>query len=112
MSTRDLLFPAAWGAWVGVLGLIALIWSGGGISPALLGGAAVVVVAGVFLWAVVGRTPVERTLVATSPAPLLLAAGVTVALNGVAFGLWLYLVGAEIFAAGVYLLVREERARR
>ncbi len=45
----------------------------------------------------------DRLVTDRSAVPLLAAAGLTLALNGVAFGLWLLLIGAELlaFAFGV-----------
>ena len=114
MERRDWLFPALWGAWLGTLALIALVTTGGaggGIVPALLGGAALVVWAGAAARAVTAREIDERSLPETSPAPILIATGATLVLNGVAFGLWLFLIGAEIAALGVFVLLRERRAR-
>ncbi len=51
----------------------------------------------------------ERTLVDTSAAPPLLAIGLTLAVNGIAFGLWLVLVGLEFLALGAFLLIRDRR---
>lgn len=111
---RDWLFPALWGAWLGTLALIALIAAGGAggtIVPALLGGAALVVVVGAALRAITAREIDERVMTQASPAPIVIATGATVALNGVAFGAWLFMIGGEIAAFGVFMMLREGRAR-
>lgn len=110
MSARDWIVPAGWGSWIGLLAVGILIWSGDELSPALLGGAAVATLAIAGIRALPGRDPAERLLIDTSAAPPLLAVGVTLALNGIAFGLWLALVGAEFAAFGAALLVRDRRA--
>lgn len=112
MTRRDWLIPFAWALWIGVLATGMLVWSGDGVSSALLGGAALAVAGGSGIRALLRPGPEDRMLAETSPAPILLAVGVTLALNGVAFGLWLLLIGAELAAFGAVLLLREGRLRR
>lgn len=110
VGCRDWHFPALWGTWIGVLALVALIWGGAGIVPALLAGGGLVAAAGAGVRAITAREIDERVLAQASPVPVLVATGATVALNGVAFGAWLFLIGGEIIAFGVLLLLRERRA--
>jgi hypothetical protein len=88
-----------------------LLWSGDGLTSGLLGGAAVATAAGAGIYAIAGHEVEERLLAETSATPLLMALGLTVALNGVSFGPWLILIGAEIMAFGVALLIRDRRAK-
>ena len=109
MSRRDWLMPAAWGTWLATLALGMLIWSGDAVA-ALLGGAGLGAITIGLARAIFSSEAQERNLTRTSAAPPLIAAGVTVAANGVAFGLWLLLIGAEIAAFGTFLLIRDRRA--
>ena len=112
MTARDWIVPAGWGAWTAILATGILIWSGDELSSALLGGAAVAALAFAAIRALLHRDPVERLLADSSAAPPLFAIGLTLVLNGVAFGLWLVLVGAEFLAFGAAFLIRERRALR
>jgi hypothetical protein len=109
VTGRVWLVPVAWALWVGVLATVLAIWSGDEVSYALLGGAALfaLTVMGGFALSQSPRT--ERAVNETSAAPLLLAAGVTLVINGIAFGLWLGLIGAELLAFGLFLLLRDRR---
>ncbi len=111
-AERPWLVPVAWALWVDVLASVIAVWSGDEVSTALLGGAALAALAGAGGYALRQREISERTVVETSAAPLLLAAGTTIALNGVAFGLWLLLIGLEVIAFGTALLLRDGRAPR
>lgn len=105
---------------IGVWGLLlatyaAALWivAGAALEPALLGGAAaggllVAALAGAFG----GGEGAPRTLPDNSLPTVLVVFGLVVVLNAVAFGLWLALLGAELVALGVYLLVRELRRER
>jgi hypothetical protein len=53
-----------------------------------------------------------RTLTESSPGPPVTAAGVVLAANGLAFGLWLVLIGAELMAFGIGLAIAESRRAR
>ena len=108
MNGRDWLVPAAWGGWVATLALGMLIWSGEAVA-ALLGGAALAALTIGLGQAIFNSGAQERSLTRTSAAPPLIAAGLTVAANGVAFGLWLLLIGAELVAFGTFLLIRDRR---
>jgi hypothetical protein len=109
MSGRVGLVPIGWSLWIGVLAAGMAIWSGDALAPALLGGAAVFTLTAAGGYALSQSPRAERRVSETSATPLLLAAGVTLAINGVAFGLWLGLIGAQLIAFGLYLLVRDRR---
>ena len=104
--------PVAWALWVGLLAAGVAVWSGDQVSTGLLGGAALVSLAGAGVYAYRQTGVGERLITETSPAPALIAIGLTLALNGVAFGLWLILIGAEVTAFGIALLIREQRDAR
>jgi hypothetical protein len=109
VTGRDWTVLAGWAAWTGVLATGILVWSGDGVASGLLGGAAVgaLLIAGLRM--LFGTDPRERALVDTSGAPPLLAIGLTLVVNGIAFGLWLVLVGLELLAFGAFLLFRDRR---
>jgi hypothetical protein len=110
VTSGDWTVLAAWSAWTGVLAVGVLVWSGDGLAPALLGGVALGALLLAGLRASIGEGPEERTLVDTSAAPPSLAIGLTLVANGIAFGLWLVLVGLELIALGGFLLLRDRRA--
>jgi predicted lysophospholipase L1 biosynthesis ABC-type transport system permease subunit len=109
-------FVLAWAGWLLVLGVGLLIWSGEAGPAALLAGSALP------LWALAlyhRARPAEdrpRAVPSSSVAVVLLALGALLIANGLTAGLWLVLAGAELAAAGAFLLVREligeRRARR
>jgi hypothetical protein len=109
LSRRDWLMPVAWGSWVVTLAMLMLIWSGDAVA-ALLGGAGLAALTIGLARAIFSSEAQERSLTRTSAAPPLIAAGMTVAVNGVAFGPWLLLIGAELAAFGAYVLIRDRRS--
>jgi hypothetical protein len=109
VSERPWLVPVGWALWVGVLATVLAIWSGDQVATALLGGAALVTLAGAGVYAYRQSGATERVVTESSAAPILLAAGMTLAANGIAFGLWLGLIGAEFVAFGLALLIRDRR---
>jgi uncharacterized membrane protein YedE/YeeE len=111
VSRRLWLAPVGWSLWVGVLATALAIWSGDALSSALLGGAALFTLTAAGGYALSQSPREERVVHESSAAPLLLAAGLTLAINGVAFGLWLGLVGAELMVFGLALIVRDRRRR-
>ena len=108
--------PSLWLAIVGtVLGAIAIvgwIWSQSVLPPAVFSGQAFAcfAVAGVLEL----RRERERPLVLPDLSYSTVAVGIGVAmmLNGVAFGLWLVLIGAGLTAFGLGGLAREHLATR
>ena len=101
------------GAWIGALAGMLWIWTSDDLAPALLTGAAAAL-AVLALYAVArGAQPPERRLLPESSLPTaVLAFGLAMALNGLAFGLWLVLIGAEIALLGLAGLVGEFWTRR
>jgi hypothetical protein len=59
-----------------------------------------------------GREPRERLLPDSSLSTVLLAIGAAMTLNGVVFGLWLELIGAEVILLGLIGLAGEWIAAR
>ena len=59
-----------------------------------------------------GPSDPPRVLGEASAAPPVIAAGVVLAANGLAFGLWLILIGAELIAFGAGLAIAERRRAR
>lgn len=112
MSRAAWMVPVAWALWLGLLAALAAVWSGDQVATALLGGGALVTLGGAGVYAYRQSGVSERLITETSPAPALIAIGLTLALNGVAFGLWLILIGAEVTAFGIALLIREQRDAR
>ena len=103
----------AWGLWLGVLATALAVWGEATVPVLVFGGAA----AAAALWAgymVVAPRPSDqpRTLGEASAAPPVIAAGVVLAANGLAFGLWLVLIGAELIAFGAGLAIAERRRER
>jgi hypothetical protein len=103
----------AWGLWIGAWATTLAIW-GEAAVPLLAFGAAAVVAALAAGYLVITNPPSDppRTLMESSVAPPVIAAGVVLAANGLAFGLWLILIGAELIAFGVGLAIAEQRRAR
>jgi hypothetical protein len=103
--------------WIGALSLLLWLWTGDELAPALLTGAAVALGL-IALYAAVRSEapPGSRRLAESSLPTVVIALGVAMALNGLAFGLFLILIGAEVAALGIAGLVIEHledrRARR
>jgi hypothetical protein len=104
------------GLWMGALSLLLWLWTGDELAPALLTGAAVALVA-IAAWVATLReqAPGPRTLVESSLPTVVLVIGLAMMVNGLTFGLFLILIGAEVAAFGLALLARQlwlERGRR
>jgi hypothetical protein len=84
------------------------IWHSNIEEPVMLTGALIgwALIAVVTLTAL-AREPSERLLPNSSLATVLIAIGIAMILNGLAFGLWLILVGAEVTLLGLAALVGE-----
>jgi hypothetical protein len=100
----------AWGLWIGVWATTLAIWGEIPAATVAFGAAA----ASTALWAgylVVAPRPLDppRRLSETSAVPPLLAIGLLLVANGLAFGLWLILIGAEIMAFGAGIAIAERR---
>jgi len=110
---------AAWmgglALWMGALALVLWLWTSDPLPPALLTGAAVALVL-IALYAATAREPAgSRTLARSSLPTVVMVFGIAMALNGLTFGLFLILIGAEVAALGVAGLVLghlEDRRRR
>jgi hypothetical protein len=97
---------AFWGALLALWTLLQLLFSPSAITLALLGGAALAVVAFALL---VARRPTARAAAELSPATPLLALGVAALISGAELGTWCLLLGALITACGLVTLVSEVR---
>jgi zinc transporter ZupT len=112
---RPSLVLAAWGTMLAGLALVLL-----GFSPpepyewVLLAGAALGLVPIGLLLLVPGAQPDEgpRPLPESSLPTVVVAAGIALMAVGIAAGLWLVALGAEVFALGLFGLGREFRAQR
>lgn len=103
----------AWGLWLGVLATVLAVWGDALVAVLVFGGAAAVAALSAG-YMVVSDRPGDppRMLGEASAAPPVLAAGVVLAANGLAFGLWLILIGAELIAFGTGLALAERRRAR
>jgi hypothetical protein len=102
-----------WGLWVGTLALVLLIWGEATVPLIAFGAAAAgaAIIAGYLALSSLQADP-PRTVSDASLSPPLIGAGIVLACNGLAFGLWLILIGAEVAAFGIGLLVAETRRGR
>jgi hypothetical protein len=100
--------------WIGILSLVLWLWTSDHLPPALLSGAAVALALIALFAATVSEEAGPRTLARSSLPTVVLVFGLAMALNGLAFGLFLILIGAEVAALGlgglVLQLVNERRA--
>ncbi len=102
--------------WMGTLSLVLWLWTSDDLPPALLTGTAVALA----LFAIYAATAREATgprrLARSSLPTVVIVFGLAMALNGLTFGLFLILIGAEVAALGVAGLVlqmlNERRASR
>ncbi|HZA89609.1 MAG TPA: hypothetical protein VE401_05200 [Solirubrobacterales bacterium] len=99
--------------WMGTLSVVLWLWSSDHLPPALLTGAAVAL-ALIALYVAVRseEAPATRTLAESSLPTVLIAFGLAMALNGLAFGLFLILIGAEVVALGIAGLVLQHLEHR
>lgn len=110
---------AAWmgglALWMGALSLVLWLWSSDDLPPALLSGAAVALGVIAIYAAATREIAGERRLARSSLPTVVLVIGLAMALNGLTFGLFLVLIGAEVTALGaaglIAQLVAERRAR-
>ncbi|MGH2994525.1 MAG: hypothetical protein ACRDL1_13470 [Solirubrobacterales bacterium] len=102
--------------WMGALSLVLWLWTTDDLPPALLTGAAVAL-ALIALYAATRSEDVPHTrhLADSSLPTVVVVFGLAMMLNGLAFGLFLILIGAEVVALGlaglVLQFVAERRAR-
>ena len=110
---RGALMFCAWGFWLAVLATVLAVWGEATVPVLVFGGAAAVAALSAGYMAVAPRpSDPPRTLSEASTAPPVIAAGVVLAANGLAFGLWLVLIGAELIAFGGGLAIAERRRTR
>jgi hypothetical protein len=107
------LWIGALGLWMGVLSLVLWLWTSDDLPPALLTGAAVAL-ALIAVFAATRPDEGQRTRrVAMSSLPtVVLVIGLAMALNGLAFGLFLILIGSEVAALGLAGLIAQYVAER
>jgi hypothetical protein len=111
---------AAWmgglALWMGALSLVLWLWTDDPLPPALLTGTAVALALFAVYAASAREATGSRTLARSSLPTVVIVFGVAMALNGLTFGLFLILIGAEVAALGVaglvLQLVNERRAAR
>jgi hypothetical protein len=111
---------AAWmgglALWMGALALVLWLWTSDPLPPALLTGAAVALVLIAVYAATASEATGSRTLARSSLPTVVIVLGIAMALNGLTFGLFLILIGAEVVALGigglVLQLLNERRAAR
>jgi hypothetical protein len=110
---RGALMFGAWGLWVGAWATTLAIW-GEALVPLIAFGSAAAGAALAAGYLIIAGGPADppRTLRETSTGPPVAAAGVVLAANGLAFGLWLVLIGAELMAFGIGLTIAESRRSR
>ena len=103
--------PAVWifglALWLGALSALLWVWTHDDLAPALLSGTAVAIGLVALYGAARGDAPVARLLPDSSLPVVVLVVGLAMMLNGLAFGLWLILIGAEIALLGAIGLVGE-----
>jgi hypothetical protein len=100
-------------AWLGALAAMLWVWTSDDLPPALLtGAAAALAVLALYAVARGAEPPAQRLLPESSLPTAVLAFGLAVMLNGLAFGLWLVLIGVEIALMGIAGLLSELWTRR
>jgi hypothetical protein len=111
-------FVAGWGLWLVVLATMLWIWSGDELPAGLLTGAAVGWLLIALFVALRAAPTGPRILLESSLATVVVVIGASMMLNGLEFGKWLFLIGAEVAVLGLAGLavelvdLRRERGRR
>jgi hypothetical protein len=100
------------GLWMGALSLLLWLWTTDDLAPALLTGGAVALVLIALYALVVSEPPTQRRVAESSLPTVVIVFGLTMMANGLAFGLFLILIGAEVVALGVAGLVLQQLAER
>jgi hypothetical protein len=99
--------------WMGTLSLVLWLWTSDDLPPALLSGAAVALaLLAAFAATRPDEAPAARRVAASSLPTVVLVFGLAMALNGLAFGLFLILIGAEVAALGLAGLIAQYVAVR
>jgi hypothetical protein len=108
------VWMGALGLWIGGLSLLLWLWTNDDLQPALLTGAATALL----LLALYDATRTEdaatgpRKLARSSLPTVVIVIGLAMMLNGLTFGLFLILIGAEVAALGVAFLVGQHLTER
>lgn len=110
--TRPAVWLAAVGCVLAVVAIIGWIWSEDVLPPAVFTGQAIACIAIAVFIARRELSDRVRALPDLSYATVAVGLGASAMLSGVAFGLWLVLIGAGITAFGLGGLVREHLAAR
>lgn len=99
--------------WMGALSLVLWLWTNDYLQPALLTGAAgaLALIAGYDALRA-GGSAAPRRLAQSSLPTVLVVIGVAMMANGLTFGLFLILIGAQVAAFGIALLVAQHIAER
>jgi hypothetical protein len=101
------------GLWMGTLSLVLWLWTRDDLPPALLSGAAVALaLLAAFAATRRDEAPESRRVAMSSLPTVVLVFGLAMALNGLAFGLFLILIGAEVAALGLAGLIAQFVAER
>lgn len=99
--------------WMGVLSLVLWLWTSDDLPPALLtGGAVALAVLAAFTATTHERELGTRRVPASSLPTVVLVFGLAMAVNGLVFGLFLILIGAEVAALGLAGLIAQHLAER
>lgn len=107
------VWMAALALWMGLLSGLMWLWVDDELAPALLSGAALALLGIAAFAAVVSIEPTRpRVLAESSLATVAIVIGIAMAINGLTFGLFLILIGAQLAALGVAGLVRQHIADR
>jgi hypothetical protein len=102
---------AAWGAMLIVLALVLVAFEPSEYPWALLVGSALALAPFGAIMLLPGRDR-DRSLPDMSLATVVVAAGIALIALGLAAGPWLVVIGVEVLALGLFLLIRELRAQR
>ena len=104
---------AALALWIGALSLMMWLWVDDELAPALLSGAALaLLLIAAFAATVSMESTRPRRLAESSLATVAIVIGLAMAVNGLTFGLFLILIGAQVAALGVAGLIRQHIADR
>jgi hypothetical protein len=107
------LWMGALALWMGTLSLVLWLWTSDDLAPALLTGAAVALaLLATFAATAREQAPGIRRVPVSSLPTVVLVFGLAMALNGLAFGLFLILIGAEVAVLGLAGLIAQHVAER
>jgi hypothetical protein len=107
------LWMGALALWMGTLSLVLWLWTSDDLAPALLTGAAVALaLIAAFAATAHEKEPRSRRVAVSSLPTVVLVFGLAMALNGLVFGLFLVLIGAEVAALGLAGLIAQHLTER